>query len=101
MRSRTSAGREGNGWWPGSSSPTRAAGGRADEIRRGDVLPCRGLHRRLQPRLALPGRLLQRLALDLRIAVLQERLGERLPSDREQAALGIDLEERSGLLPAE
>jgi hypothetical protein len=44
----------------------------ADEVRRGCVLPGRGLHRLLEDSQALPGRLADGLPLDLRVAVLQE-----------------------------
>ena len=40
-------------------------------------------------------------SLDLRIAVLQERLGQGVRADGERAALGVDVEERGGLLAAE
>ena len=59
------------------------------------------LHRLLEDRQALTGRLVRGLSLDLRIAVLQERLGQGVRADGERAALGIDVEERGGLLAAE
>src|SRR6185369_1831625 len=40
---------------------------RADEVRRGHLLPGRKLHRLLEHRQALPGRLVHGLSLDLRI----------------------------------
>ena len=63
--------------------------------------PRRRPHRLPDDRQALPGRPVHGLPLDLRIAVLEERLGESLRPDGERAALGIDVEERGGLLAAE
>jgi hypothetical protein len=74
---------------------------RADEVRRGHVLPGHRLHRLLEDRQALPGRLVHGLSLDLWIAVLQERLGQGLGPDGERPVLGINVEERRGRLPAE
>jgi hypothetical protein len=53
------------------------------------------------PRQALTGRLGGGLSLDLRTAVLQERLGQGVRADGERAALGIDVKKRGGLLAAE
>jgi hypothetical protein len=73
----------------------------ADEVRRGDPLPSRRPDRLPDDREALPGRLRGGLPLDLRVAVLEERLGQSVGADGEGAALGIDVEERGGLLAAE
>ncbi len=59
------------------------------------------LHQLLEHVQALPGRLVGGLSLDLRIAVLQESLGQSVRPDGERAGLGIDGEKRGGLLPAE
>ena len=57
----------------------------ADEVGRGQLLPGRGADRRREDRQALPGRLLGGCSLDLRIAVLEEGLGEGLRADGEGA----------------
>ena len=79
----------------------RAAVLDADQVRRGHVLPSRCMHRLLEDRQALPSCLVRGLSLGIRIAVLEERLGQGVRPDGERAALGIDVEERGGLLAAE
>lgn len=54
----------------------RAAVLSADEVRRFHLLPGSRPHRLLEDREALPGRLAHGLLLDLRVAVLEERLGQ-------------------------
>jgi len=74
---------------------------RADEVRRGHLLPRRRAHGLLGDLYALPRQPGPRLRLHVRVAVLQERLDEQLGADAERSSDGVDVQERRGLLAAE
>ena len=67
---------------------------RADEVGRWDLLPGRRSDRLGGDLHALPRQPRRRLRLDVRVAVLQERLHKQLGADAERARLEVDVEKR-------